>query len=111
MSLVAPFRLMRRQELDSNVRNALDTMMTHDEHRKNLDEHRETCELVLGLAAGHVRDLDLLSRSMGLLHVNAVNLSQSMGRGLFPQFALLSHSCVNNCRHVAIRKGDNYEIR
>ena len=47
-----------------------------------------------------------IDRCVGLLRTNALDGTGGKGRILLPTFSFLSHSCVNNAKHVLSDNGD-----
>ena len=41
-----------------------------------------------------------IHRALGIFASNSCNMASFRGRGLFPTFSLINHSCVRNARHI-----------
>ena len=41
-----------------------------------------------------------IHRALGMFRSNSCNMAGFRGRGLFPTFSLINHSCVRNARHI-----------
>ena len=52
-----------------------------------------------------------IQRCIGLLRTNCLDYDNKKGRILYPVFSFLSHSCVNNAKHVMDPKTTEKKIR
>ena len=52
-----------------------------------------------------------IQRCIGLLRINCLDFNSKKGRILFPLFSFISHSCVNNAKHVMYPKTKEKKIR
>ena len=52
-----------------------------------------------------------IQRCIGLLRTNCLDYDNKKGRILYPFFSFLSHSCVNNAKHVMDPKTTEKKIR
>ena len=61
------------------------------------------------------QDLDSIQhkvqRCIGLLRTNCLNFDNKKGRIFYPLFSFLSHSCLNNAKHVMNPKSVDKKIR
>lgn len=111
LASVAPLRLMSKMKSDKILQARLDLLMDHnDERLKENAADQEHRELSLKMAAKG-DDSTLMSRSVGLLRINALESDGGKGRILFPTFSFLSHSCTNNARHVIQATGNSFNIK
>ena len=91
-------------------------LMEHKAERAGIEDHMERTSRVLELVDQTWKNPEftaLVERAIGVLHVNAIDNGRQTGRVLFPKFSLLSHSCVNNSRHVMVpdESANKMEIR
>ena len=116
LSAVAPVRLARAMERDSELREQVEQLMEHKAERAGIEDHMERTRRVLELVENAWKSPEftsLVEKAIGVLHVNAIDNGKRTGRVLFPRFSLLSHSCVNNSRHVMVpdASANKMEIR
>ena len=52
-----------------------------------------------------------IQRCIGLLRTNCLNFDNRKGRIFYPLFSFLSHSCMNNAKHVMNPKSEGKKIR
>ena len=52
-----------------------------------------------------------VQRCIGLLRTNCLNFDNKKGRIFYPLFSFLSHSCLNNAKHVVNPKSVDKKIR
>ena len=52
-----------------------------------------------------------VQRCIGLLRTNCLNFDNKKGRIFYPLFSFLSHSCLNNAKHVMNPKSVDKKIR
>ena len=52
-----------------------------------------------------------IQRCIGLLRTNCLDFDSRKGRIFYPFFSFLSHSCVNNAKHVENPKSSDKKIR
>ena len=52
-----------------------------------------------------------IQRCIGVLRTNCLDYDNKKGRILYPFFSFLSHSCVNNAKHVMDPKTTEKKIR
>ena len=52
-----------------------------------------------------------IQRCIGLLRTNCLDFDNKKGRILYPLFSFLSHSCLNNAKHVMNPKSVDKKIR
>ncbi|TRY78341.1 hypothetical protein TCAL_10848 [Tigriopus californicus] len=115
LALVAPYRLARAMADDSeHVQTKMEPFMDHEEARKALTGHQERIAHMRRMIVAVRPDLEqILNRVFGLLHVNALDVRNGLGRALFPTLSYVSHSCVPNSRHIMDEVDDdgNLHIR
>lgn len=101
LALVAPYRLAWSMSTNEMVKSKLEPFMDHEEARQALTGHQERIAQMRRMILALAPDLEPhLSRVFGLLHVNALDVRNGLGRALFPTLSYVSHSCVPNSRHI-----------
>ena len=105
LSCLVPLRLRKAMERNKKVSDEVRLLCDHPEARFTDGPHRDRC--LSAARAMTAIDGEEISRLFGLLRVNSVDVGVGLGRALFPTFSLLSHSCVNNCKHVMSRCGND----
>lgn len=130
-------RLWLKQMKSQSIGEDIAKLMDHKEARKNVGEfkwvqiyftklllyilavhHSKLSDAILDMVSNSLtwfneEDKKRLDKSLGVLFVNARSYGDNgQGRLYFPRFSLLSHSCVNNCRHVVeATSPGRFEIR
>ena len=95
---------------DRDLAARLDLLMDHLEENCEIDEDSRKAQILSDFIPhdeeGYAKK-DFL-RCIGLLKTNALEVEMGKARALFPMFSFLSHSCLNNARHV-VEKIDDRE--
>ncbi|XP_040579878.1 SET domain-containing protein SmydA-8 isoform X2 [Lepeophtheirus salmonis] len=107
---ILPLRCLLLQSSAPWVKHILDVMVDHIEdkpkdihwkaYQKNIVEY-----LRLSQGLGERFSSEEINHVIGILDVNAFDLSFNGSRGLYPLTALMSHSCISNTKYI-IRKKD-----
>ena len=96
---------------DRDLAARLDLLMDHLEENGEIDEDSRKAQILSDFILhndeeeGYAKK-DFL-RCIGLLKTNALEVEMGKARALFPMFSFLSHSCLNNARHVTEKIDDN----
>ena len=95
---------------DRDLAARLDLLMDHLEENGEIDEDSRKAQILSDFVLhdeeeGYAKK-DFL-RCIGLLKTNALEVEMGKARALFPMFSFLSHSCLNNARHVTEKIDDN----
>ena len=99
--LLAPLRLWMASNEDRDLASRLDLLMDHNDKNPDKEEDEQNAELLTNLVNDPSASDDFL-RCIGLLKTNSVEVFGGQGRAIFPTFSFISHSCVNNSRHVVL---------
>ena len=96
---------------DRDLAARLDLLMDHLEENGEIEEDSRKAQILSDFILhndeeeGYAKK-DFL-RCIGLLKTNALEVEMGKARALFPMFSFLSHSCLNNARHVTEKIDDN----
>ena len=103
---LTPLRLWHAQLNDRDLAARLDLLMDHNRfYGEDDDKCAENLVSITGLKE-YKKDF---LRCIGLLKTNAIEVFKH-GRALFPTFSFLSHSCINNARHVIEAADESFKI-
>ena len=94
---LTPLRLWQAQLDDRDLAARLDLLMDHKRFFSTEDE--KCAENLVSITDKREYKKDFL-RCIGLLNTNAIEVHKGQGRAIFPTFSFLSHSCINNARHI-----------
>ena len=103
LASVTAVRLLKLRDKDPDLFQRVDMLMDNvDKLRESSDWARqEKCVEFLSKRCG---DKSLtggdVHRALGIFASNSCSLASYRGRGLFPTFSLINHSCVRNARHI-----------
>ena len=104
---MTPLRLWQAQLDDRDLAARLDLLM---DHKRFFSAEDEKCaENLVSITDKREYKKDFL-RFIGLLNTNAIEVHKGQGRAIFPTFSFLSHSCINNARHIIEPFGDKFKI-
>ena len=105
MDLLSPLNLWNAMQEDRDLAARLDLLMDHLEENMEKEEDARKAQILSSVQLNPDAKTDFL-RCIGLLKTNALEVSMGKARALFPMFSFLSHSCLNNSRHVTERHCD-----
>jgi len=124
---IVPLRLLMRRNTNPKWFRRTQFLMDHRELRELEEGWAETQGKVVDFLLKRCRlnfTEDDIMWAIGLLKTNTIMFGESGGRGLFPMFSLMNHSCRSNAKHTlytqkkriavqaqtAIREGEEINI-
>jgi hypothetical protein len=99
LKILTPLRLYLAQMEDRDLASRIDMLMDHNEDSHDKEGDSEKADILCDIIDDKEAKTDLM-RCIGLLKTNALEVCKGRGRAIFPLFSFLSHSCVNNAKHI-----------